>query len=280
MRFITVLPYSAQVALGKTIGRLAFKLGKRRRHIAETNIRLCFPELTQEEQRQIVKQTFEAQGISIIETAIAWWLDPKKYKHFVTIEGLEHIQQAQEKGHGVMLLGAHFTSLDICGFFLSLFITVDVSYRAHNNALIDSIMTKQRSRLYGDCFTRKDVRGFLRSLKKNRVLWYAPDQDLGRKNSVFAPFFNIPAATITATSRLVRASKATVVPFYCYRKNDNSGYHLKLFPPLTSYPTGDDLADATMTNSWLETAIKEEPAQYMWLHRRFKTRPEGEEKFY
>ena len=280
LRLLTLLPYSTQIAIGKCLGRLAYKFASRRRHIAETNIRLCFPEFSEAEQKKIVKETFEAQGISIFETAIAWWKNPKDFKHMAGVEGLEHVHNAINNGQGVIFLGGHFTSLDICGFLMSLYLKVDVTYRPHNNALLDSIMIQQRKRLYGNSYTRKDIRGFLKSLKNTRILWYAPDQDLGRKNSVFAPFFHNEAATITATSRLAKASNAQVIPLYCYRKQDNSGYLMKVFPPLQNYPSGDDVTDATMMNAWLETAIREAPSQYMWLHRRFKTRPDGETKIY
>lgn len=274
------LPASLQRATGKALGKLMYRLAARRRRIALTNIQLCYPELSPEQQLSLVKKTFSAHGIGIIETAIAWFRDKEDYRKHIDVEGLERVQAAQAQGKPVILLGTHFTTLDLSGFLVSLLLEINVTYRPHNNPLIDAVMTKSRNRLYEDCFTRKDLRGFLRCLKKNRILWIAIDQDLGKTNSVFAPFFNVQAATITSASRLAKLSNATVIPFYCFRHPETQRYQLRFCPVLDTIPSGDDVADATTINQWVENSISSAPEQYMWLHRRFKTRPDGEEKIY
>ncbi|MGB1092006.1 MAG: lysophospholipid acyltransferase family protein, partial [Oceanobacter sp.] len=191
--------------------------------------------------------------------------------------GLEKLQKAREEGRGVLLLGAHYSMLDLAG---ALFVTqfpVYVSYRPQDNAVMNYVMEKNREKLYQDCYTRKDIRAFIRTLKAGEILWYAQDQDFGRKNSVFVDFFGVPAATITATSRIAKAGNALVMPLTYFRRADNSGYDIEVHDPLT-IPSGDDIADAREANAFLEQQLREHPDQYLWLHKRFKTPVNPEEK--
>ena len=142
---------------------------------------------------------------------------------------------------------------------------------------MDYVVQRGRERLYEDCFTRKDIRGFIRALKKGGILWYAQDQDFGRKNSVFVDFFGIPTATITATSRIAKAGNAVVLPLTYFRREDNSGYDITVHDALP-IPSGDDIEDARLANAFLEQQIRQHPSQYLWLHKRFKTRPDKSEK--
>ncbi len=273
-------PHPVRMGLGRILGWSMYLLGRDRRHITEVNLRLCFPELEDSAQRQLVRKTFVSNAMGLVETAFAWFRDPELLRPRAQIEGLEHLQAALERGKGVILLGGHFTTLDLGGALLSLFQDIDVTYRPHPNPVFHHYMLRGRQRLYGTAFDRNEVRGMLRSLKKNRVVWYAPDQDYGAKHSVFAPFFGIPAASITATGRFAEMSGATVVPFSHYRTPDNRGYHLLIEPPLADFPAADPVVNATRVNEWLESAIRRQPDQYMWLHRRFKTRPPGEPRPY
>lgn len=276
----TRLPFSAQLGIGSLLGHLLFHLARRRRHITEVNLKLCFPELSDQQQKDLVKRTFIANAIGVIETAYSWWASDKRVEPLVEMKGIELLHDALKQGNGVLLLGAHYTTLDLAGRFLSYYLDFDVTYRKHNNPVMDHFIVNSRKKRFGNVIERKEMRRALKSLKKNRVVWYAGDQDYGRKQSVFVPFFGIPAATITATSRLSSFNNSPVLLSSYYRKPDNSGYIFEISTPFDSIPSGDDSADATLINEVLEAAIRKHPEQYMWVHRRFKTRPDGNKHFY
>lgn len=274
---LTRLPYGLQLGIGKGIGLLLHKVAASRRHIAEVNIRLCFPEKTNTERKKLVRQVFIDNGIGLIETFIAWFRAPTYLQSKTEFVGLEKVRAATTKNQGVMLLGAHYSMLDLAGSLLSNELKLSVSYRPQDNPVMNYIMERNRARLYDECLTRKDIRSFIRTLRNGNILWYAQDQDFGRKNSVFVNFFGHPAATITATSRIAKAGKATVLPITYFRKEDSSGYVITIHDPLP-IPTGDDEADARLTNEFLEQQLRQHPSQYLWLHKRFKTPPNPEEK--
>lgn len=267
------LPYRWQLGIGKGVGLLAYKLARSRRHIAQVNIRLCFPEKSAAEQEQLVRQTFIENGIGLIETMIAWFRAPDYLLKHTTFTGFDEVKAHQAEGRGVMLLGAHYPMMDLIGALVSNIQDVVISYRHQDNEVVNYLMESRRSKIYQDTITRKDVRGFIRTLRKGQVLWYAPDQDLGRKNSVFADFFGVPAATTNATTRIVKAGKAVVMPITMHHKEDYSGYVVKVHPPL-DIPSGDDVEDARRCNVPMEEHIRQYPAQYLWLHQRFKTNPD------
>lgn len=274
------LPIRAQQALGRAIGDLTHALLPRRREVTDTNLRLCFPELSEEARGQLLRKTFQANAIGLLECGTAWFNSPEKFRSVTQVHGIEHVHKALEQGRGVLLLGGHFSTLDLGGALVSLFLDFDVMQRDHNNKLFNAVMTRSREGRFGVALGRKDLRGLLRRLQMNRIVWYAPDQDFGRKNSVFAPFFGVPAATITATARIARSSRAPVIAISHFRREDGSGYDIYFEPALENYPSGDDVTDATLTNAVLESQIRRYPDQYLWMHRRFKSRPEGEADFY
>ena len=280
MRLIALLPFRVQMALGSLLGWLMYHFARERRIYATINLELCFPEMSPAQRQQLLKQHFDSLGKGMIETSIAWWTSPARLQKLHSIDGLEHYDAAKKQGNGVILLGAHFTTLEIGIRLLSLHRTYRGMYRQHNNPLFDDIMRARRETYVEVAHERKDVRGTLRSLKENHALWYAPDQDYGRQHSVFAPFFGVPAALITATARLAKLSGAPVVPFFQTRRDDGTGYDLHLLPALENFPSDDDVADATAINHIIEEEIRQQPAQYLWVHRRFKTRPEGMQRPY
>ena len=274
---VAQLPFPVQIRLGQFLGLLSFYFARARRHVCEVNLHLCFPELSEKEHRQLVKKTFISNGIGLIEVAISWFRDPEDYRQRTTVSGMENLEAALAQGRGVLLLCAHFTTLEFGGFLFSLFQQMDVTYRPNKNPLFQAAMFQGRKRHYANVFDRKDVRGAIRSLKAGHILWYAPDQDYGARHSVFVPFFGNPAATITATSRFAKANNSAVVFFSHYRNEDNSGYHLDFSPALENYPSGDDEADAITSNKLVEAAIRKQPDQYLWLHKRFKTQAAGKD---
>lgn len=275
MWLVAKLPLSLHISLGRLVGILGYHLSRDRRHICEVNLRLCFPNLSELEHRQLVRKTFISTGIGVVETALAWNKDPEYYRPYVEISGMENMDKALAEGRGVLLIGAHFSTLDFGGLLLSLFLDFDVTYRPNDNPLFNAAMVNGRQNLYRNVFDRKNVRGAMKTLKNGRILWYAPDQDYGPKYSVFVPFFGNPAATITATSRFAKVNDSPCLFFSHYRNDDNSGYHLHISSPIADYPTGDDEKDASTINALIEEAIRKQPDQYLWLHKRFKTQAAG-----
>ncbi|MCW8964082.1 MAG: LpxL/LpxP family Kdo(2)-lipid IV(A) lauroyl/palmitoleoyl acyltransferase [Gammaproteobacteria bacterium] len=276
---ITRLPLAVQQKIGRVTGWFFYHLGPRRRHIATVNIQLCFPELSEGQQQALIKQHYELFGLSLIETFAVWWSDPDLFTGRVTYEGLENLSGALKKGNGVLLLSGHFTTLEMARPLLGEKIPFDMVYRPHKNPLYEHIMSNGRQRWKGKSIDRRNVREMLRRLKSNHAVWYGPDQDYGRKHSVFVPFMGVMAATVTGTSRLAKISGAPVVP-YVIRRTENNGYHVRVFPELTDFPTDDAEQDATRINQWFEEQIRQQPEDYLWTHRRFKTPPAGQDRPY
>lgn len=281
LRLSLVLPYPVMLWLARGLGILLYHLVGSRRHIAEVNIRLCFPDLDDAARRRMVKESFIAAATSLFEGALSWWASDDRLKNLYRIEGLEHLEAARSQGRGVILLGGHYTTLEISGRFLAFHVAgLQPIYKPARNKLFEAVMASSRKRLFDDLLPSADMRTIVRNLKKGKVVWYAPDQDFGRERSVFAPFFGVPAATLISTSRLARLSGAPVVPFYSERLPGSKGFLLRLAPALGAFPSGDDLADAARVNQVIEQQARKVPEQYLWLHKRFKTRPEGEADVY
>ncbi len=276
---IARLPMSISLAFGRILGEVFFYVAKSRRHITEVNIAKCFPQLSHNEQRTLVRKIMRSTGKSVVESAVALWGPESQYKSRHTITGLEHVQAAQAQGLGVLLVGCHFTTLDAAARILAFHLKYDMLYRKDPNPLLAYKLIKARESFAGSAILRNDTRQLIKNLRQGHVVWYAPDQDFGIKHSVFAPFFGVEAATVVATSRIAQLGKAVVIPFAHYRDEFNQ-YQVVIQPPLDNYPSGDDLVDATRINRLLEVAIAKQPDQYLWVHRRFKTRPEGEANFY
>ncbi len=274
------LPFTWQLAIGRFIGRTFQQFAGRRRAIAAVNLSLCFPELSAGERDRILAEQFISMGIGVLEMAMSWWAPARRLKKLARVEGLQHLQDALDRDKGVILLSAHFTTLEIGGRLLALHAPFHVMYREHKNAAFDRVMKAARIRHFGKAIPRGDLRGMLRSLQHNMPVWYAPDQDYGREQSIFVPFFGIPAASITATSRLARLSGAAVVPFFQTRLPGARGYRLTLYPPLDNFPGASVEEDTQRINDIIEARIREQPGQYLWAHRRFKNRPEGEAQVY
>lgn len=275
MRLIAQLPYRAQLALGGILGRIMYHASPARRHIAAVNLRLCFPDLSEPARTDLLRRHFSSLGMSAVEIAMSWWMPDKKLRRLAHIEGLEHLEQAQKAGKGVILLSGHFTTLEIGAHLLAMQVLFHAMYREHKNPLFEAVMRRARERRCEHAIPRGDVRALLNSLKKGLPVWYAPDQNYGREHSIFAPFFGVPAATITSTSRLARLSGAAVVPFFQVRLPHGQGYRLTLYPALQNFPGDDIMQDTLRVNQIIEQQIRRAPEQYLWVHRRFKTRPPG-----
>ena len=274
------LPFNLQMTTGKWLGRLLFHITQRRKRIAKVNLRLCFPDLAESQRRQILKKHFESLGIMIIEMGLSWWTPTEKLKERVTIEGMEYLLPALSGGNGVILLAAHFTTLEISGPLFTLFMPACAMYRPHENPLINSIMERGRKRHLTSAIPREEIRTMLRVLKNNEIVWYACDQGYREQQSIIVPFFGIPASANGATSRLARISGAAIMPFVTYRRDDNSGYIIKISPPIENYPTDNPETDAIRINKIIEEQIMAHPEQYFWVHRRFKRRDKTTQDIY
>lgn len=283
------LPTRWLTALGARLGGLFEKIAPARRHIAATNLRLCFPELDDSARKALQTEVFESMGIALMETLWSWLGNKHNSPAHLArcdFEGIELLEAAHAQGNGVLLIGAHMMALDAIGPALSAKMQataigqIDVIYRYNKNPLIERAMVNGRGRLFPRVIEREDARAILQSLKDSRVLWYAADQDYGAKHSVFANFFGIPAATITGTARLARFRKSPVVLMSQYRDRATHRWKVCFEAGPPAFPAGDEVADASAINALIETAVRRAPEQYLWLHRRFKTRPAGEPKLY
>jgi KDO2-lipid IV(A) lauroyltransferase len=276
----SLLPYRLQLGLGTAMGRLAYRFAKRRRLIVQTNIRLCFPQLSPAEQKQLVRKNFESTGIGIFETALSWWGRDSRLLPLCHIEGREHLDKALQQGHGVILLTAHMTCLEIGAHLMAIQFPLQAIYKKSHNPLFEWFMYKARRRRSHEAIQTYETRKIVKALKHNRVTWYAMDQDFGRKQNVFVPFMGVLASTLITTSRLAKMSGALVVPYFPFRLSDGRGYRIVIEPALNGFPSGDDKQDAARINEIIGDAVRQAPEQYFWAHRRFKTRPEGEPDLY
>ena len=220
-----------------------------------------------------------SSGMSMVESAMALWGPANKFRGHHTIVGLEHLARAQQEGRGVLLMGSHQITLDVTARVMGYHFGYDLLYRKDANPLLAFMLTRARLTFLDNAIVRSDTRQLIKNLKQKHVVWYAPDQDYGAKHSIFAPFFGVPAASVLGTMRITKMSNAMVIPLSHYRDEHNC-YHIILGEPLENFPSGDDLVDATRVNRIIEMAIRKQPDQYLWVHRRFKTRPSGEPRVY
>ena len=281
LMLLAILPWAIQYRLAHFLGNLAFKQLKSRRKTTLRNLEVCFPEWSPEQRQENARQVFVDQMLGIFETLNAWYC-PQWFENRMTIQGLEHLKQAQENGQGVLLLGTHSTLLDAGGYLCSQYLTLGVVYRPQNNPLLDMLIYRCRATIYTQQIDHDDMRGLIRSLKEGQAIWYSPDQDFGLKQGIMAPFFGVPAATVTAHRRLLKMAKAVAVPLYFYRTGDikDPRYQVLIEPIVASIPSDSELDDAILVNKIIENQLRIAPTQYMWFHRRFKTRPDGYDEIY
>ena len=267
------LPWPWQRGLGHALGAGLYALTPSRRRAAARNLALCYPELDDDARAELLHAHFAALGVGLFEFTRAWWGSIAPQQRTARIDGLEHLRAATADGRGALLISGHFMNLEICGRLLCDHVPLAGMYRRHRGAVLEWAVLRGRLRYATAMFRQHELRPALRHLKQGGVLWYAPDQDMLGKDTVFAPFFGIPAATITATHQLARLSGCAVLPFFHRREGDR--YVLRIDPPLADFPSHDVAADTTRVNSAIEAMVREAPAQYLWVHRRFKRRPEG-----
>lgn len=264
--------------MGRVLGRLILKLAGKRKHVAVTNLRLCFPEKTETEIQQILVKNFENTGIALFETGMGWWWPNWRVARKVKVIGAEYITKAQSEGNGVLVFGMHNLSLELCARGAGLSNPLVVFYRPHNNPLMEFFQHRGRARSNKYMLGKRDVKGLLRALHNKDACAYLPDQDYGRNKSLFVPFFDVKETATTTGSLIFARKKNTKTVMMIPRRNpDDSGYTVEVSAPFENFPTDNDEQDLITINQALETAILVQPDQYMWLHRRFKTRPTPED---
>ena len=268
------IPWPMQRGLGRALGWILRKTLRRRADVAARNLALCLPAMTPPEREALLREHFVALGIGIFEFARAWWGSIAPMRHGLQLEGLEHLQAARAGGRGVIVVSGHFTTLEVCGRLLCDHVPLAGMYRPYANAAMEWAVLRGRLRYAAAMFTKQDVRGAVRHLKRGGLLWYAPDQDPSRGDSVYVPFFGQPAHSLTSTHQLARMSGAAVVLFEHLRRDDG-GYTLRLLPALDGFPSSDATADTARIMAGIESMVRQAPAQYLWIHRRFKRRPPG-----
>lgn len=274
LRLSCLLPFNWQIGLGKSIGRLAHRLAVERRAITRRNIELCFPELTEDERNKLALEHFEALGASLMEMALGRWASEKKLLGMTRVEGGHHIQQTLDRGYGVMLISAHFTSLDVAGRALRQCCPpYDVVYRSFRNPFTTEIVASTREVTARQVIEKNDIKGMIRSMRERIPVWYAPDQSYHLKQSALLPFFGVPAMTNIATTTIAKLGHAKAIPFWP-RRLPEGGYEIRILPPIEGLPSDDPEADTSKYVALLEEQIRRCPEQYYWVHRKFKNRPD------
>jgi len=274
LRLIVMLPQKARMAIGGGIGALGYSLVGSRRRIAQRNIELCFPEMPPEEQKNLTREHFRSLGKQTVEMAMSWWISDEEVESLITLEGTEHLMQLVADGEPVLMLAGHFAGTELGGRYMKPRLPpMAAMYRTNNNPLMNEIMRRSRSQSVPELITKDSVRSLLKALKNKTPVWYAPDQAYVGKAAILVPFCGEPAMTNPATSQLLKASKAKLVPFFPMRLADDSGYHIIFKPAVTGIPTDNIEADAELVNKALEEHIRQVPEQYYWVHKRFKGRP-------
>lgn len=269
LRVLEPLPFPLLTWLGRRFGGLMSRLPLSFVRIARRNIELCLPELPAQERERLLKEHFRSAGIAIFETAISWWASKERVRRLAQLEGEEHLQAALARGRGAILLSAHFTTLEIGARVLADTVPANIMYRPTANPVLERFLMLNRSRRAKRAIPRDDVRTLISALKNNEPVWYAPDQAYRKKGAEMVPFFGIPAATNTATSRLARMTGAAVLPYFQERLPDGR-YRMVIHPILENFPSDDPAADARLFNALIEAQVRRVPEQYLWIHRRFK----------
>jgi Kdo2-lipid IVA lauroyltransferase/acyltransferase len=270
LRLIERLPYPAMMFVGRIIGRIARRIAVPYVRVARRNIELCLPQLTQRERSALLDEHFLHLGMSLCESAMSWWSDDTRIRSLSKVEGLENLERARAAGRGIILLTSHFTTLEVGARILATVAPINVLYRPLKNKLLAAVSNASREHRARRAIQRDDIRTMIRALKENEIVWYAPDQSYRKKGAQMVPFFGIPAASNTFTSRLAQMTGAAVLTFSHERLPDAQGYRVAINPPLEGFPSGDAALDTELFHRFIEGEVRRNPAQFWWIHRRFK----------
>ena len=272
------LPLPILRALGAGLGRILYALGRDRRNVALVNLRLCFPEKTEAECETLARQHFIAFSQAVLDRTLGWWASQGRLERLIRITGTEHL--IDPNGKPLIFLSPHFVGLDAGASRISMLVSGSTVYSNQKNPVFNKVLFKGRQRFKEVLLlSRQDgMRKIIKAMKDGYPFYYLPDLDFGPKDSIFVPFFGVPAATIPGVSRLARLTGAKVVP--CITRQVSDGYEVEVMPAWDNFPGESVEADTEMVNRFIESQVLRMPAQYFWLHKRFKTRPPGEQRFY
>ena len=271
---LAYLPWALVRVIAPALGWLMRELMVSRRRAAEINLALAFPDLDDAQRTQLLRRHFRSLGMSVFEFLRAWWGPMAPVDRGFDVQGLEHVEQARATGRGIILISPHFTTLEICTRLLCQYVPVAGMYRPHDSAALDWAVRHGRLGHAAAMFARDELRPAIRHLKQGGVLWFAPDQETRRGDSVFVPFFGQAAWSLTSTHAMARLSGAQVLPLFHERCDDGS-YRVEIGAPLPGFPSADASADTARVMALIESQVRRVPAQYLWIHKRFKTQPEG-----
>jgi Kdo2-lipid IVA lauroyltransferase/acyltransferase len=279
MYLLCLLPLALLSRIGNAIGSLTWPLARERREVIRVNLEKCFPGKSAAEREALARSHWRHFCRSFIERGIAWWGSRERIVGMVRVEGMEHLEAL--RGRPVVLFAPHFVAFDATITRLSCDMPIAVIFGRQKDPVFDALLYRGRARFGGHIFPRQaGIKEGLKAIRELWRFWYMPDMDFGPNRAVFVPFFGVPAATVTGLSYLARETGAAVVPCVTRMLAGGAGYVATLYPPLPDFPGGDDTADARRMLAFIEERVLEMPDQYYWLHKRFKTRPEGEERFY
>jgi len=276
------LPLPVLGRFGDLIGSLLFLVMGPRRRITLTNLRLCLPELSEQERRQLARRHFQAYSRSVFERAILWWAPESRLRRLIQIDPGQAVPVAEMTAKPTILLCPHFVCLDVAGASIAMVASASSMYVAQKNAVFDKVLRDGRARFKPvKLFTRQDgIKPIFRALKDKLPYFMLPDMDFGEKDAEFVPFFGIQAATLTATARIAAATVAQVMPVIATFLPNYRGWRVKFYPVWDNYPGEDMVAATRRMNAFIEERVREAPAEYFWTHKRFKTRPQGEPSLY
>jgi KDO2-lipid IV(A) lauroyltransferase len=278
MWLVRLLPLAAIAAIGSLIGGALFWLIAERRKVVRINLEKCFPQMPRRAREQLARAHFRAFGRSFIDRGILWWSRRSRIERMVRIDGIEHLKALA--GKRVIVFAPHFVGLDAALLRLTTEFPVCGMYAKQKDPLFDRLLDRGRTRFGGQGFSRQEgLRASLRPMKAGALYYYLPDLDFGRKHALFAPFFGVQAATLDVLPQIARLMKAAIVPCVA-RMLPGGGYVAQIYPAWSGFPSGDDAADVRRMLAFIEERVLESPEQYYWLHKRFKTRPEGEPELY
>lgn len=277
-------PTNTRLRWGRILGWLTPKILRSRAHIVRTNLALCFPNLNNNERDLLAKRHFNLLAQSFIDRGLCWFGSKDRILQTIHLHGEHYLQELLDQNKRILMFAPHFVALDAAATRLTIFFKESATlYTSQSDKDIDEIMRNGRSRFNTvHMVSRKDgVRGLIRHLRKGIPVYYLPDMDFGRKGSEFIPFFNVPAATLLSAAHISHAWDAAVVPIISRLDIETGDYHVHIGPPISDFPGKDDAIQATTRlNQLIEQAVAPDPAQYYWVHRRFKTRPQGEPSVY
>lgn len=279
MWLVRLLPMRAIAAVGNALGTVLFWLIPERRAVTRINLEKCFPQMPAPARERLARASFRAFCRSFVERGLLWWSSEARLRRLIRVEGAEHLEA--HAGRPVIILAPHFVGLDAGGIRLAMDRKLASMYARQKDPVFDRLLYEKRLRFGGQLFARRDeLRKAVRAIRSGVPFYYLPDMDLGRSGSVFVPFFGVAASTVTALSDLARLAHAAVVPCVTRMLPGGRGYVARLYPAWPDFPSGDAAADARRMLAFIEERVLEMPEQYFWLHKRFKTRPAGEARFY